>query len=321
QLGQQIFSQGSQLLTLRYSRKQETKADNLGIAYLKSAGYDPRAMSTVLRSLANQNALEARLMGSTTRVPEWASTHPDPASRVGAALNKAGANASGAVNRETFLTGINGLLYGDDPKQGVVDGAKFIHPDLRLTFQAPQGYYLVNGTRAVTIGGQSGKGQFTTAAYSGDLDAYVRAQFTALGQSNQMQLAPQQMERTTVNGLPAAYGVTRVAGQGGQQLDVVVFAYEMAGNRAYHFLTMSPAGGAGNFNAMFQSMRRITADEAAAVRARKVQVVTVKAGDTVQSLASRMAYADAPLDRFLVLNGLQANSTLQVGSKVKLVTY
>ena len=36
------------MLTLQYSRGQETEADNLGINYLRKAGYDPRAMGTVL---------------------------------------------------------------------------------------------------------------------------------------------------------------------------------------------------------------------------------------------------------------------------------
>ncbi|WP_374531538.1 M48 family metalloprotease, partial [Novosphingobium sp.] len=117
---QQGFMQGSQLLTLKYSRGQETEADNLGVQYLSSAGYDPRAMSTVLQSLANQNALDAKLMGTTDRVPEWASTHPDPASRVKAALTRAGTNPTGKLNRDAFLTGISGLTYGDDPKQGIV---------------------------------------------------------------------------------------------------------------------------------------------------------------------------------------------------------
>lgn len=319
-LGQEIFSQGSQLLTLRYSRTQETEADNLGITYLRRAGYDPRAMSTVLQSLANQNALEARLMGSANRVPEWASTHPDPASRVRAALNQAGTSASGTLKREEFLNGINGLLYGDDPKQGVVEGGTFTHPEYRMKFQAPAGFYLVNGTRAVSVGGQAGKGQFTSAPYSGDLDAYIRAQFTALGQSNQTQLAPQQIERTTVNGIPAAYGFARVNGQSGQ-VDVVVYAYEFAKDQAFHFVTMSAATGSNPFAPMFQSMRRISADEAAAVRPRKLAVVTVRSGDTVQSLAARMAYTDAPLDRFLVLNNLSANGSLVAGQKVKIITY
>ena len=73
-LGQQIFAQGSQMLTLRYSRGQETEADNLGIEYLRRAGYDPRAMSTVLNSLAQQNALEAALRGTSNQVPAWASS-------------------------------------------------------------------------------------------------------------------------------------------------------------------------------------------------------------------------------------------------------
>ena len=320
QLGQKIFSQGSQLLTLRYSRSQETEADNLGITYLRRAGYDPRAMGTVLQSLANQNALEARLMGSSNRVPEWASTHPDPASRVRDALAQAGGNSGGALRREEFLNGVNGLLYGDDPKQGVVEGGTFTHPELRMKFQAPAGFYLVNGTRAVSIGGQAGKGQFTTAEYGGDLDAYIRAQFTALGQSNQIQLAPQQIERTTVNGIPAAYGFARVNGQSGAT-DVIVYAYEFAKDKAFHFVTMSQATGSNPFAPMFQSMTRITAEQAAAVRPRKLAVVTVKSGDTLQSLAARMAYSDAAMDRFLVLNGLSGTSTLSAGQKVKIITY
>ena len=171
QVLQQGFLQGSQLLTLRYSRAQETESDNLGVEYLRKAGYDPRAMSTVLQSLANQNALDARLMGTTNQVPAWASTHPDPASRVRAALTRAGTNAKGLTNRDLFLSRITGLTYGDDPRQGVVDGRKFTHPDLRLSFETPNGFYMVNGTRAVAITGQSGKGQFAAGQFSGDLDA------------------------------------------------------------------------------------------------------------------------------------------------------
>ena len=72
---------------------------------------------------------------------------------------------------------------------------------------------------------------------------------------------------------------------------------------------------------MFGSLRRIGASDANAVRARRLEVVTVKAGDTVQSLASRMAYPSAQLERFIVLNGLAADARLGIGQKVKIVTY
>ncbi|WP_421838299.1 M48 family metalloprotease [Novosphingobium sp.] len=318
QLGQKIFSTGSQLLTLRYSRGQESEADALGVTYLKRAGYDPRAMGSVLRSLAQQTALDAQLTGTTDKVPEWASTHPDPASRVTAALALAGTNARGTTNRDLFLTRVEGITYGDDPKQGVVDGRKFLHPGFRMSFQAPQGFYLVNGTRSVAISGQSGKGEMSTAPYSGNLDAYVRAVFAGL--SDQQRVAPNEVRSTTVNGIPAAYGMTRVNTSDGAR-DVVVFAYAWGPGQAFHFTTISAAGQAGAFDPMFSSMRRITIGEAGAVRARRLTVVTVKKGDTVQSLARRMAYDDRPLDRFLVLNALDAASPLVPGARVKLIVY
>lgn len=312
------FLQGSQLLTLKFSRSQELQADDLGIQYLTKAGYDPRAMGTVLSSLAAQNALDAQLLGANSaRPPEWASTHPDPASRVRTALSKAEGLPGTVLNRNTFLNRIDGLVYGDDPSQGMVEGRDFIHPELRLKFTAPQGFYMVNGTRAVSINGQSGKAQLTLAPYNGDLSTYVRQQFAALG-GDQQQLAPQTLERTTVNGIPAAYGMARV-NNGRSQVDVTVFAYEFANDRAYHFAAIVPAGTANVFNSMYQSMRRISSSEAAAVIPRRVDVVTVQRGDTVASLARRMAYDSAQVERFRVLNGLGSSDQLQAGQLVKIV--
>ena len=320
QLGQNLFSKGSQLLTLKFSRSQELQADQLGITYLKRAGYDPRAMATVLESLARQNALEAQLRGGTSQTPEWASTHPDPASRVRTALTFAGNAAGGATNRDVFLSRIDGLVYGDDPKQGIVDGRSFKHPVMRFAFDAPDGFFMVNGTSAVSISGTSAKAQFSGGKLSGSLDNYIGEVFAGLTESGQARIVPSAIERTTVNGIPAAYGTARVQASSGT-VDVVVFAYDFGNGQAYHFVTLAQAGGAEVFTPMFRSLRRLSASEAGSVKPRLLDVVTVKAGDTVQSLAARMAYSDAKVDRFLVLNGLQANSPLTPGQKVKLVTY
>ncbi|MBX7495853.1 M48 family metalloprotease [Qipengyuania sp. 6B39] len=318
-LGQQIGQaalQGSQLLTLKFSRSQELEADDLGIRYLNQAGYDPRAMATVLRSLAMQNALDARVQGrDNASLPEWASTHPDPASRVQSALSKA-QGMTGVTNRDTFLTRIDGILYGDDPEQGVIEGREFIHPQLRFAFTAPQGFYMINGTRAVTINGQSGKAQLTLAPYNGNLNTYVQSVFSGL--SKEQTITPGSIQRTTVNGLPAAYGTARV-NSGNGQVDVTVFAYEFANDRAYHFLAITQAGSASAFNPMFSSMRRINAQEAGSVIPRQIDVVTVGSGDTVASLARRMAYSDNQVERFRVLNGLASDENVSAGQKVKIV--
>jgi predicted Zn-dependent protease len=114
------------------------------------------------------------------------------------------------------------------------------------------------------------------------------------------------------------YGTARV-NSGGKQVDVVVFAYEFSNNQAFHFVTLSQAGRSSIFSPMFNSMRRISATEAAQVIPRVIDVVTVGPRDTVQSLAARMAYTDAQEQRFRVLNGLTSNQTVTTGQKVKLV--
>ncbi|MEO0062697.1 MAG: repeat-containing protein YfgC precursor [Pseudomonadota bacterium] len=312
----ELASTAPQLATLSYSRGQELEADQLGVQYLARAGYDPHAMATVLKSLAAQNALDASLQGRDASMPEWASTHPDPASRVQNALQLAGAG-TGVTNRDTFLTRINGLLYGDDPKQGVIEGNTFIHPGMRLSFAAPAGFYMVNSTQAVSINGDTGKAQLTSAAYSGNLEAYVTQVFQALGGQNSA-LAPQSLQRTTVNGIPAVYGTARVT-DSQQNVDVAVFAYEFASGQAYHFAAITPAGGMGVFNPMFNSMRRISAADAAQVVPRKVDVITAARGDSVATLARRMAYTDAQEQRFRVLNGLSGTDQVVAGQKYKIV--
>ena len=310
----------AQLATLGFSRSQELEADQLGVQYLKKAGYDPLALSTMLASLANQTNLEARLSGGDARsIPEWASTHPDPASRVRNAQSLASKVGTGGVrNADAFLASVDGVLYGDDPAQGVVEGRDFLHPDLRLKFTVPNGYGMQNGSSAVLVSGNGGQAQFSTGAYNGDMNAYIAAVFKAIGGNTN--LSPGNIQRTTVNGIPAYYSVARANTQSGQ-VDVTVFAYEFSRTSAFHFVALTQAGGAGVFNPMFQSVRRLTASEASAIRPRRVDVVTVARGDTVATLARRMAYTDLQTERFQVLNRLTATSRLTPGQKVKIVVY
>jgi predicted Zn-dependent protease len=51
----------------------------------------------------------------------------------------------------------------------------------------------------------------------------------------------------------------------------------------------------------------------------RLRIVMVAHGDTSESLARNMAVADRPLERFLVLNGLEAGDALKPGDKVKVV--
>jgi predicted Zn-dependent protease len=318
------IAQRAKLDLLSFSREQEYQADQLGMRYMVAAGYDPFGAPELLEALSRQTALQARVQGRTNRqTPEWASTHPLSENRMQQTLQWARASGrlgKGVRNRDIFLSELEGITVDDDPPQGIIDGPNFTHPDLRIQFSVPPGYLMSNGTHEVTISGSAGKAQFSGAPYSGPLENFILTVFKQLTRG-QVSLAVPQPRPTVINGLPAAYTTMRVDSSSGP-VDFSVAAFRWDPQRVYYFAMLTPGGyGIGPFTPMVNSLRKITAQEAVAIRPRIIQVATVAPGDTAQSLASRMAYRDFRLERFLALNGLAANSKLAPGQKVKLIVY
>lgn len=314
----------ARLQTLSFSREQEYEADTSGLRYMIAAGYDPAGAAELLGSLARETALQARAQGRTNRrIPEWALTHPLSENRMQRALQEArstGRLGKGLRNRNSFLNELEGLYVDDDPAQGIIDGPTFTHPDLRIQFRVPTGYLMSNGTYAVTISGSAGKAQFSGGRDRGSLDNHILRVFQRLirGEGEIAILKP---KRINVNGLAAEYTTAHVNTSSGV-IDASVIAYRWDAQHIYHFVMLTKGGtGIGPFTPMVNSLRKISLAEAAEIRPRIIHIVTVKAGDTIQSLASRMAYRNYQVDRFLVLNGITADRALVPGEKVKLVVY
>jgi len=320
----QLSQQRSQLATLSFSREQEYQADTLGTRYLVAAGYDPAGGPGILAALGRASALQARAQGRTNRqTPEWASTHPLSENRMQRAL--AGARATGRLgtgirNRDPFLAQLEGIKVDDDPAQGVIEGRTFTHPDLRIQFAVPVGYLMQNGTRAVTIKGSAGQAQFSGGRYRGSIENYIFQVFQQLtGGRQQLNIPPPQ--RTMINGFPAAFTTARANTSSGV-VDVSVVAYQWDADTLYHFIMLTRGGsGIAPFAQMVDSLRRISPAESAAIRPRVIDVVTIRPGDTVQGLASRMAYRDFQVERFLAINGLAAGGRIVPGEKAKIVVY
>jgi predicted Zn-dependent protease len=325
-IGNAVATRGlltAKLQTLKFSREQEYQADTLGMRYMIAAGYDPSGAAEILAALTRNSALQARIQGDNNRkLPEWASTHPLSENRMQRELAEArstGRLGTGIVNRDRFLAQLDGAFVDDDPAQGVIDGRTFTHPDLRIGFTVPVGYLMDNGTESVSISGSAGEAEFSGGRYRGTLENYIGAVLQSLAGNQRIAIpAPR---RTVINGIPAAYTVTR-ANAGSGAVDVGIVAYQWAPDTVYHFVMLTSAGsGFGPFASMIDSIRKITPAQAAAIRPRVIDVVTVKPGDTVQSLSERMAYRNFRLERFLTLNGLPAGGRLTPGQRVKLVVY
>ena len=315
----------AQFFTLRYSRGQEYESDDLGIGYLRQAGYDPHSAADMLASLGrNEQFLTATQGRDASGIPEWARTHPLTDNRIERARETArslGVAPGALPEREReYLTRIDGLLYGDDPQQGFVQGRRFAHPVMRIAFEAPPGFTLTNSPRAVLITGPEGlRGEFGGGKLpAGGLEGYAsRLISEVLGDARPQVGTP---EKTRVNGIPALLVPAIVSTEDGP-VEVSVAAYSPDGRQAFHFIMISPPGRSAvpAIGALFGSFRALAPAEAAALRPRRITVVPVGPGDSVKSLAARMA-SEHRLEHFLMLNGRSADQRLKPGELVKLVS-
>lgn len=72
-IGQTVTRYGAQLLTLQFSRSDESEADLVGMELAARAGYNPRAAITLWQKMAT---------ASQGAPPQWLSTHPSGSSRM-----------------------------------------------------------------------------------------------------------------------------------------------------------------------------------------------------------------------------------------------
>lgn len=323
-----LLNQGSQLYLLSYSRGQELQADSLGIRYVDRVRYDPLGSPRMLGSLGAYSDLQARISGQQAQqTPSIFRTHPLSSERVEKALQTVRAlpqdRQSGAKNRDRFLDAIDGMIFGDDPAQGIAEDGVFRHPTLKLAFAVPPGYMLRNTEEAVYI---SGPGDFTGLFTGGSVaanktnDQLLQEAWASIAGTDAAALG--NLQRFQVNGIEAVTG-TAVIGDARQSSDVRMVVYRYDAAHGYSFLFLTPRGGLAQASnaveSMIGSFRKISDAEAAEVRALRIKVVTVEPGDTPTSLAEGMAFESHRLDRFLVLNGLSRDAVLKAGARVKLV--
>jgi predicted Zn-dependent protease len=305
----------------QYSRDQEYQADTLGVRYMSRANYDPQASVIFLEKLLDETRLAAEEAGKDPSEADrisWTSSHPRTADRVQQAIKNAGVIevSHPIVEHDLYLSKIDGIVYGDNPEQGIVRGRTFIHPGLRFQFQVPQGFRIINQPNQVIAQSQEGDGvmAFGQAKVSGPLTDWFE---------NNPKARFENIDRIDVNGMEGATAVTQGA-VNNQRADIRVVLIRYDADTVYRFLFATPPGSEGKYDRPFRettySFHKLSASEASGVKPERIKVVTVGPGDTVASLAQRMNVDNFAEERFRVLNGLvEGDGRLQPGEKIKIV--
>jgi predicted Zn-dependent protease len=304
----------SKIALASFSRAQELEADGIGVNLAAKAGFDPYGATRFLTAMGRNAALKQN-NNLDAAVVDFLSSHPSTPERVRNALGQARqhtAPGAGARGRAAYLAAIGGVPFGEDPSDGIVRGRRFLHPRLGFTFTAPPGFSLDNTAQAVLgikdDGTQALRMDVVHVPAEQGLVDYLTSGWIEGADSRTA-------ENITVNGFPAATAVAK-----GEQWTFRLFVVRF-GSNVYRFVFAAKNPSAATdrtFRASFDSFRRASEAENSSAQPLRIQVVTVRPGDTVEKFAARMAI-DKPLERFLLLNGLSAGQPLTPGSEVKIV--
>ncbi len=320
-LGGQLGQTASYGLVMTYSRSQEYEADELGVRYLDRAGYDPMAMADFLEALQTSAELQGKLAGgalSRSVIDSFFASHPDAPDRVARARTEARDKPGlGRRDREPLLAVIDGLIYGQSPRQGFIEGQRFAHPELRLAFEYPAGYRLINQPDAVVGRGDNRLLLFDTGSADRAMgpDRYLQQVWLREAKVQGIE------SFRTAQGLDAAIGFAQVQ-LSGRPAQGGFVAIQGPDRQFYRFSIL--AGQIGDtevrdLGRTADSFRRLSTAEAAELKPQRIRLVTVQPGDTIDSFARRMAVDKLPRDHFITLNGLDRGRELIPGEQVKII--
>jgi predicted Zn-dependent protease len=319
----QYALQGMQLLFLKFSRDDERQADALGVEYSSKIGYDAHKMADFFKVLQKMSLSE-----SQGGVPTFLSTHPDPGDRYND-VNKAATEwqtqlnlADYKVNQDAYLQMINGIIYGEDPRQGYVEGNTFYHPDMKFRFSFPTGWTLENSPLQVTITPSDQKAlMLLTLASQKTLESAVDSTMIQYG------LDLQGSKRATINGLPAiltqAKQVTQDQSTGAKQTNMVLSCFISYNNLIYVFHGVTTEADfnsyASTFNSSMTTFARLTDASKINVKPKKVQVVRVQRTGSVADAFSYYRVSQDKQAGLALLNDLELTDQVPVGKLIKII--
>ena len=315
--------QGMQLLFLKFSRDNEHESDRLGVEYSSKIGYDAREMANFFNVL-NKMSMESEQGG----VPTFMSTHPDPGDRYNSVKSQAvqwqdSLNYTNwKVNGDSYLRMIDGMVYGEDPRQGFVESNIFYHPDMKFKFPVPTGWQLLNSPIQVQMAPKDGNA----------LMIFTMAQQKTLEEATQKTLADLKLtvldsKRTTVNGFPAIAAISQQVSQnqqtGAQQAIKVMSYFIQDNNSIYVFHGVSDDANFNSFYRIFEStmnnFSRLTDSAKLNVKPKRIKIVQAPAAGTLSQTFKSLKVPENQIKELALLNNMELTDQIAKGKLIKIV--
>jgi predicted Zn-dependent protease len=301
------------LLFLKFGRDDENEADTLGLRYSLRLDYDAAEGAQAFRMLDQLSE-----QSEAGRVPGWLSTHPDPGDRYQrllAAVREQGLEG-GNVRREAYLKRLDGMTFGENPREGFFRNHAFYHPALGFRYELPRGFKGQNTKQAVWAVSPNGDAVFQLTLADGDSPDRAAREFFG-----DPQIRTLETDRTSVNGLPAVVGAFDATS--GQTLVRGVAGFIRLEGHVYRLVGYTGRADWSRYSRSFaQSMSSfgpLRERWALDVQPRRVDVVVPRHELTLAQFMERYP-STVPESTIAIINQLERDDTFEAGRQAKRVT-
>jgi len=310
--------QGLGLLLLKNSRDDEREADRLGVEYSTKAGYDATQMADFFNTLKRQGE-----QSGAEPIPNLMSTHPDPGERYQTVSQlakewKQKQNLTNPkVNRDTYLRLIEGIVYGEDPREGFVEASVFYHPELKFQFTIPTGWQYQNTPQQVQMAPKDGSALMIFTLAQGN-----NLQQAASAAMQQFQLQVVGSRETTINGLQALLVEGQQQQQNGSVLRTLSSFIQYNGT-IYHTIGVTTGANYGAYSQYFlgsmQTFKSLTDPTKLNRKPERIRLKTVTNAGTLEQVLRGYNMSSARLNELAILNGMNLSDRVTQGTVVKIV--
>jgi len=309
------------VLFLKYGRDDELQADALGTRYTARTGWDPAGVAGMLGTLDRIGQASEDRRG----VPNWLATHPPPADRVERvqeSIQAARAEFPDArtEGRDQFLQRLDGLVYGDNPEQGIMRGREFLHTGLRFAMEFPENWPVQNSASQVVAKQPNADAYLLLQLVQQPVGSNIRA--VALNAMRDAGFQTLEGDTASVNGLPGFIGTYQGTIEGLGQVRVRALHVEHR-DRIFMIAGLSPiqifSRVERDLTRSVRSFRPLSASQAESIRPNRIDFYTARSGDTWESIVERNARGIITPAALAVMNGFSPSEQPPVGRRLKIV--
>lgn len=310
-----LAGQGLQLLFLKYGRDDERQADELGFRYALDDGYDVREMGKVFLALQRSSELEG-----AQKIPDWAASHPAEPERIENVEKRFAALGPtykpGRVGGPEYMQRLNGLAYGENPRNGFFRDGTFYHPEMKFKFTVPANWKTQNAATAVQAISpqQNGAVQLTLAGKGSPEQA--AQQFL-----QQQGLEAGEASHQSINGVPSVVAPFQAQTDQGTVTGFVAFL--SYGGSTYQLVTYATSEAfeqnEATFRQIIKSFGPLDDPKILNLQPPKIEIVKLDRAMSFAQFAQQRG-SGLSVERLAVLNQIEdPNATVPAGTLLKRV--